>query len=223
MNALRRASHIAPHPCLGFSPSHRVKQELKPDDLRMVRSLVWTDALAGVPETKALMSSPHLSHIDSLSIGRIPFGDAGAHLLANTPSLASLSHLDLFGIGLGDEGVVSLARSPYLSLERLSLHSNKVGPRGVRALAHTPVTRALRELNLGRNTIGDEGLAAITQSTYASNLNRLYLMHASIGVSGARALAQAIRFNQLRDLDMAYNSVGDEGVEELLKGAGSSA
>src|SRR5262249_51807078 len=74
------------------------------------------------------------------------------------------------------------------SLRRLDLGFNKIGPRGAKALARSPLGETLTRLDLSGNPIGNSGLKALAASPRLGGLRRLGLYQCDVTRQGAKAL-----------------------------------
>src|SRR5262249_31369530 len=103
--------------------------------------------------------------------------------------------------------------SPYLAgLRRLDLSHNKIGTRGVKALAASEHLAGLRELLLGYDDAGagEQGVAAIAASPHLVHLEELEVPANDIGLEGAQALVTAPFFPNLTQLALGRNGLFDD-------------
>jgi len=95
------------------------KPRFRPHELRLGHVRMGPSGLS------ALLASPLMPTLRSLSLERNPLSDVGAARLAGCPAVAGLAHLDLSYTGLTDAAARKLARSPHLGgLRELRLESN---------------------------------------------------------------------------------------------------
>lgn len=165
---------------------------------------------------RALLASPYLHHLATLSIRQNRLGVSGAEALATCPKPPRLRGLDCGRNQMGDAGVCALSSSPLLDgLSRLDLDSNHVGPVGVRALVASSSIKWLRELSLYWNRVGDEGVTFIAASSNLSRLESLSLRTNGLGDSGTAALALSPHLQKLRRLDVSWNPITAKGAQAL--------
>jgi uncharacterized protein (TIGR02996 family) len=140
-----------------------------------------------------------------------------AERLAQSSYLKQIRILDLEdGNRIGIKGVEALADSPHLNrLRELKLQGNALGSSAVRALANCPALSELRLLDLGRNDLYDEGAKALAQSHYLSNLNQLSLGWTRMTEAGLESLAATKHLTQLKFLYLSGNQLGDDGMKAL--------
>jgi uncharacterized protein (TIGR02996 family) len=140
---------------------------------------------------KALLTSPHLTHLRKLTLGVRGITADGARALAGWPGLARLQHLDLTGNPIGDDGLTALAAAPGAAgLRVLQLANVKTGPAGMRALAESPHLAGLRELDLGVNFLGDEAATHLAGSPHLGGLQRLLVRNTAMSEAGLQALRE---------------------------------
>jgi uncharacterized protein (TIGR02996 family) len=129
-------------------------------------------------------------------------------------ALARLRGLSLTR-ALDDETAIALAAFSFMGqLGYLDLPSNRIGPRGVRALAHSPKLAGLRVLALTGNAVGDDGAREIAAGAMA-NLTALSLNGAEVGDAGAAALAASPILSNLLCLDLSGCEISDAGARAL--------
>jgi uncharacterized protein (TIGR02996 family) len=141
------------------------------DDCQVAGMTLMTLTGCGVTDrgVEALATSWQAADLQDLYLDSNRIGPAGAEALARSPHLARLWYLNLAGNDLGDAGVSALLAAPGFLLGRLILEENRIGDRGARALAESPVVAALDTLWLGNNQITDEGASALTTSPHFPN------------------------------------------------------
>jgi uncharacterized protein (TIGR02996 family) len=171
---------------------------------------------------------------------------SGAQTLAHA-RFPALADLELQG-GLRNDDVLELCQSSLFDhLTRLSLDSNEIGEKGVKAIAATPSALSLRSLCIGDNPLGKSALACIAKPGAFPNLTTLDL-HSStkrkatasevthfihnlaipglrhlnldtwpVDDSGAVALAANAAFENLRWLSIGYSQIGKRGLRALAE------
>ncbi|MGW6054617.1 ribonuclease inhibitor [Streptomyces sp. NPDC055189] len=117
--------------------------------------------------------------VERVFLGGNPLGSVGAVPLAELIAGGGVRELYVSAVGLGDGGAVLIAealeRAPRGVLDRLSVASNGIGPRGAARLVAAAVSAGVELLDLGRvraagalgaadNRIDDAGAAAIAES-----------------------------------------------------------
>lgn len=150
---------------------------------------------AGLACSTVLMGLEYPSLI-GLDLVDNQIGNQGMIALAATGFLKKLKILDLGSNQIGDEGVEAFVKFRLLQLKELSLWDNKIGNKGMIALADPDFFAGLTHLGLARNRIGDESmktLASSIQTLATSNVLTLEL------------------------LDFRSNEIGSEGTEILDK------
>jgi hypothetical protein len=188
----------------------------------------------------ALLSCP-MPELRSLCLGGHELGEAALLALAHNPRVGMLRVLRLGATGLTGESVEALARCAWLSqCFWLELDRDPVGPRGVRALAHSGHLRGVRDLRLGG--VQDEGaellararferlaqlhlagcgltsagLGALAGAPWLASLGALWLEGNAVGEEGALALARSPNARGLGSLSLDGNPIGEAGVRALL-------
>jgi uncharacterized protein (TIGR02996 family) len=164
----------------------------------------------GAEGVRTLVSSPHLTKLETLDLSANGIGTEGARALAESDALPALTDLDLSGDRysrttnpVGDAGVALLAASPRLAgLRRLAVGSNGIGPAGAAVLAASPHLRGLVQLDLTNNPLLGEGARALA----AGSLPRLVTLNLNfcrVETTGALALLTSDSLPQLADLDLS--------------------
>src|SRR5262249_9561321 len=145
----------------------------------------------------------------------------GARALVQSPHLANLTTLSLRRTLMDRHGVRGLTDAPHrCRLTRLNLHDNRLDDQGLAALAASKNLPHLTALDVGYTGIGDAGLIGLARSSLLPRLTSLIVgSHNSFGPTGIAALVAAHR---LAELDLQYTNVADAGAAALA-GAPSSA
>jgi hypothetical protein len=156
-------------------------------ELNLGHSCAWSadPDLLGETEIIALAAAPALSRVTKLILTANRIGDRGVQALVSSPYLANLKSLSLDGIQSGgsicsneitDAGSQALAGCAHLAnLEQLDLAFNRIGDAGARALAASPFLHRLRALDLRDNQITFAGASALLSSSTLAGLVRLGL------------------------------------------------
>jgi uncharacterized protein (TIGR02996 family) len=167
--------------------------------------------------TGALLKSPLLKRVNSVSLKDHRLGIEGAIAIAESPHLANLTCLDVSGNNIRKPGLEALAASPHLGkLTALYLSRNHLDPAGVVALATSPHLERLTTLSLSHNALGNAGVAALAAGASMSNLNTLFLSSNRIEDEGVKALATSPYLAKLTTLDLHNNDIGLLGVQAIV-------
>ena len=200
---------------------------------------------------RTLARSPALRHLRELDLsgesGRTASADGGAvgpvgiAALARSDNLGSLVSLALDDRNLGPESIERMERG-FPKLERLSLNSNPLGPRGaailVRSewwdeltalhLAYAGIEDAgidrmwreeplsLRDLHLNGNNIGNRGAGLLSRPGWLANLLTLRLHNNLIGAVGARSIARSESLIHLVELRLGSNPLRQRTLDALV-------
>jgi len=156
----------------------------------------------------ALAESPFVGRVEDLDLGDNRLSDAGVRVLVSSGALPNLRRLDLscrsaYGWQLDTDAALALAESPHLSnLEALALGGNqRLGRRGIAALARADRLPALRDLDLGRIDVDVRYcVEALADGSFGPRLRRLRLSGPSTGA--AALLARSPAFRRLEALDL---------------------
>ena len=141
-----------------------------------------------IPALAKLKALTRLTHLD---ISRQPFGPYVAEKLAASPHLRHLESLTMWDCGIGDSGASAIANSASLTnLKELVISYNQIGPAGAEALATSPNLAQLNKLVLSENRIGAEGGRALIQSRHLRQLTMLYLNANRLDKPTKKALRQ---------------------------------
>jgi len=125
-----------------------------------------------------------------------------------------LLELDLSLSGATDDAVAAvLAPGALPSLVTLGLSNNTIGTAGCQAVAAH--LAPLRRLSVGWNRLGHRGVSAIASSPLGRGLVLLDLDHVQTGEKGCAALAEAEL--QLERLSLRQSKVDDAGARRLLR------
>ncbi|MEL6182138.1 MAG: hypothetical protein AAFS10_24465, partial [Myxococcota bacterium] len=167
-----------------------------------LRMLNLSSTQLGADELQALLSSPNVTHLNTLLLSNNPLGPSGAQLLLGQTQLATLTHLNLSGCSLGPAGARTLARIRHWPrLDTLSLESNGIDLEGLHALLQAPWLRHLSYLALAGNAFGKQGALALTRSARLDNLMGMTFFGRGIDQSTADRVAQAPNLRRLEASD----------------------
>jgi hypothetical protein len=196
-----------------------------------------------IPEEglRALCASPHLRNLTHLNIVGSPIGDGGMVALCRSGLAHTLRRIEFPNTGISDVGVTALANSPLFAnllgprldpvtnriqddgQKRLNLMMNRIGNKGLKALAESEHLLRFRELVLRENVVGDAGVEALAASPYAANLQFLDFWRNRITDRGAFALARSPHLNKVLDLSVKENAVTAAGAAGLHERFGEKA
>eukprot|EP00930_Biecheleria_cincta_P057262 TRINITY_DN43232_c0_g1_i1.p1 TRINITY_DN43232_c0_g1~~TRINITY_DN43232_c0_g1_i1.p1 ORF type:complete len:953 (+),score=140.32 TRINITY_DN43232_c0_g1_i1:61-2919(+) len=163
----------------------------------------------------------------SLNVTRNAIGSKGIEACAGLLSRgAPLEELSLRRVQGEDkvllQGVERLAHSlsQAVSMRKLDLAENAVGPVGAKALANALPSSSLEELILYDTCLGSEGVIALStalQEAEMPTLKRLDVAYNQIDRTGAEALAGLLRCSRcmLQWLSVSQNRVGQEGADAI--------
>jgi len=175
------------------------------------------DCLLTAAGVKAILNSPHVSHVQRLTLANNEIGDDGLSLFAKATSLPNLAALNLMETKVGDKGVESLAKSDCVrNLSELDLRHNRIGPKGIGKLSASNKMSKLSTLLLEENKIGDAGLRSLMESPYIA-LAELVVNWNEIGDEGLTALAKSQSAKSLISLDLRANEISDRGLRALAE------
>lgn len=111
-----------------------------------------------------------------------------------------------------------VAGSTYpTALHTLQLPRNRIGPRGIGALASSPALRSLEILDLTANQIGESGARAIADSPHWQRLSDLDLLDWRIGSEGIVALADSPNLAGVKHLNLQGNTIDHEAARVLAR------
>jgi len=137
-------------------------------------------------------------------------------------SNTQLKHLNLEKNQVTDDVLCDLVKSGALDagcLESMNLRFNRIGSRGVQALASSPCCAALKWVNLKMNQVGDDGaiaLAEMLESNSSMSLLNLRRQTPPLTDRSAIAFARMLKFNSaLEQLRLRQNRITDDGAMAL--------
>ncbi len=163
---------------------------------------------------RALAEPRQVQSLKTLLLGAQRIGTDGAFALGSAAALAGLEVLNLSYNPLGD-AVEALAGSPFLRrLRWLSLRSTRPGPRGLAALADSPLLSSLVVLDLSMNPLGDS-VEALARSPRLTRLESLDLSACALSTGVAIALASNPALASLRYLNLGGNCIAEAGARAL--------
>jgi uncharacterized protein (TIGR02996 family) len=187
--------------------------------LRGLRHLRVTWTQEGVEGMPALVGSPLIGRLETLDLSTSGFGAEAARALAASPHLGRLRKLDLTQCHLGPEEAQAIASAKFGSLAELDLFNDRIGPKGLAALAASPHLTSLRRLCLLGSQIGKGGVKSLAGSRTLAGLRSLDLCGNGLGPDEAKVLAGAPHWAQLRHLSVSSNHIGALGARALLRSA----
>ena len=164
----------------------------------------------------AVAHSPAARGLERISIHHAGLPVLVFAALGASEHLAGLRHLDLGLSGATDDAVVALlAPGALASLASLGLTNNQIGTAGCQAIAGH--VAPLLRLYVGWNRLGHRGVTAIAGSPLRRGLTVLDLDHVQTGEKGCAALAEADI--KLEVLSLCQSKVDDAGARRLLRSA----
>ena len=195
---------------IGTSPAFERLRSLKIND----------NPRLGIPGTKALAESPHLTSLVDLDISGNGLSDAALRPIFDGPPSRRLRRLSLVGNRLRDAGTAALVAAPVFGhmAERdrvIDLRRVEMGPEGAKALADSTALTQVERLDLEGNVLGDAGLTALAASPHLTQLRELLLRDNRITDTGIRALARSPVMATLRVLDLTDNVITQESQDRL--------
>jgi uncharacterized protein (TIGR02996 family) len=161
-------------------------------------------------------------HVRSKYTG--PVGSKGATALAQSAHVGNIKTLicdgHMGGWHLGPRGIKALLAG-RLVLTKLDLSENRFGPKGAIQLARASALRTVEELRLQSCQVGDDGVRALAASAHTGALRVLdvggHMPSSAVTAAGLRALAESRTLPRLEVLGLSYNEIGDDGVKVLLE------
>ena len=170
---------------------------------------------AGLPEAAfaALGASEHLTGLRGLWLNLSGATDECVAALLSPGAVPSLTALGLSNNTIGTAGCEAVANH-IGPLEHLDIGWNRLGYRGVVAIANSSYCCGLRHLDLDHVQTGEKGCAALAAAGLA--LERLNLSHSKVDDAGARRLIHSPSLpSSLRSLDLRGNTLSTDVAAEL--------
>jgi Ran GTPase-activating protein (RanGAP) involved in mRNA processing and transport len=137
-------------------------------------------------------------------------------------SNTQLKHLNLEKNQVTDDVLCNLVNSGALDagcLESMNLRFNRIGSKGVEALASSPCCASLKWVNLKMNSVGDDGaiaLAEMLERNSSMSLLNLRRQTPALTDRSAVAFARMLKYNSaLEQLRLRTNRIGDDGAMAL--------
>ena len=165
----------------------------------------------------ALVRCETLGELTDLFLDGVPLTSDHVRSLANNPCFAGLRILHIGLSNFDDRMAEELAASPLLrNLRCIDLQNNRIGARGMAALARSSILDTVTDLELyNSGDFADAGAIALAGSERARNLRRLSLVSTGLGLEGLRAVANTPHLAHLRSLNVESARFGDEGGRAL--------
>lgn len=170
---------------------------------------------------------PEGTWVRSVLLGSNHLGDSGAGAIAGLLGIGGITSLYLGHNQIGWLGASHLAEAMGAAKPTVAqgtglalwLKRNRVGRKGVTALAGTAATGGLRTLDLVDNDLGPEDMAPLSAVLAQGPLEHLFLCGNRGGVAGTAYLAEALgEAPRLTALSLASNGMGDPGARLLAQG-----
>ncbi len=163
--------------------------------LTRLRALNLRHTSFNLDRTRALVSSPHLSSLESLSFDNGQLDQPEVEettVLLDLPALPTLRHLSLSGHYRAKVPMTSFRafiHSPHLgNLESLALDHNVIGVRSLRWLLESPSLAGLTHLSLKESDLGKRGYEVLANAPLIANLESLELGQRIFRLDGAATL-----------------------------------
>jgi uncharacterized protein (TIGR02996 family) len=169
----------------------------------------------------ALVSAARYPALRTLSLASVPLGAGGAAAVAASSLRETLRELNLDSAGLDDDGLETLSAGWFPAVSTLDLSRNRIGPRGLAAVAAAESFPNLRSLKLWDCSVGAEAAAVLAGSAAFAGLRHLDLTGNDLGSGGLLALAGSRHLTSLTRLDVDA-SADDAGRAALVDRFGES-
>ena len=184
-------------------------------ELPEMESITGLELPMGFPrpdDLKALVSSPHLKRLRTLSLANCLLG-RHVEILAGSTVLQTLTHINLECNRLNHDGLELLLNSVKPGhLRSLTLARNNLDRMAVTPITPVPFLwqgklDALEELDLSGNSIGAVGINVLTESKHLIRLRKLRMSNCQIGDQGLNLFWQSEGFPELTSLDLSCNRI----------------
>lgn len=152
---------------------------------------------------KSLGAATHLSRLQSLNLSENPIGSRGLAEFVLALDLRALHTLDLTCTNSGPSGVTQLARASLPKLRTLYIGHNKLSDAGLLAMTRAPWAPLLEKLSLSSNTISPRGTEEIFAQHVIPSIRTLSISHNQLEQPGLVALSRADHLHQLDTLHLA--------------------
>ena len=147
-------------------------------------------------------------HLHTLYLGNCKIGARSLKKILTHPQILSLRKLDLSLNPLGPGGAKAIEKATKLNqLEHLDLFgdNSRIKAQGVEALARSPHLTTLKALNLRDQHIQDEGLIALLESPHITTLERLTLTSNRLSTTSVVTLCHAPNMSHVTRLILDSN------------------
>lgn len=163
----------------------------------------------------SLALSPHAPQLTRLHLDYVRLGKAAMQGLVASPLLARVVDLRLAHAELGAGEAAAFAARDWPRLRKLSLQSNPLDDRGMRALAKVEGFSALKWLTLTWTAMDSGALRTLLSCPWVAGLERLELT-GSFDDEAAWLIADCAALGGLRHLELQGEAIGTAGVRALL-------
>ena len=179
--------------------------------LGSLRRLVFSsgDLRNGPDKAQALVDARSLTNLEQLSLRFQMLRDKGAIALLSAPRFATLKSLDLSVNELTDESMIALADADHLQLTSLDVRHNRIGAKGLNALAHASHLRRLEKLAINGMAIGEDGAAQLAEASFLSNLRELSIADCGLTDEALSILCRS-EMPTLHRLIAGQNAIGEK-------------
>jgi uncharacterized protein (TIGR02996 family) len=202
---------------LGDCPEQAVRTHLSASPhVKQLGHLLLINARLTSAGWADVVGSGRLSPLTVLCLLGNRIGRASLTAMQKAGLVAHAVSLDVSQNQMSGQGIRSLTRLDCDALRSLDIGWNKMGDRGLEALAAAPLGRNLERLELSSNEIGSEGVEALAASEHLGRLACLDLSFNHVSDGGVIALARSPLAQGLRSLALRYNQVGDGGAQAIL-------
>lgn len=158
--------------------------------------------------------------VENLDLSYNQIGPEGAKALAVVLKDTQIQELHLSCNRVQLKGAAALAKGMKESKVK-TLNIQTAGIHAAEAEAFAKELRnnmQLKELDMSGNKIGSRGLVALAKILKYTQIKMLYLSGGQIGNSGIEALAKVLKDTQILSLNLVSNNIGDVGAVALAAG-----
>ncbi|MCE9568304.1 MAG: TIGR02996 domain-containing protein [Planctomycetes bacterium] len=157
----------------------------------------------GATAATALLKSVCIGNLTQLHLVSTALGGMDFTKLIASPKLKQLRSLNLQGNAVGDDGIRELCHSEIQGLEELNLKYNRLASRSAQRLAVWPGLQSVRVLELAGNPLGIEGCRDLLTSEYLDSMERLELSSLNLTRRDRADLEALPGFKRLKNVSFA--------------------
>jgi uncharacterized protein (TIGR02996 family) len=183
--------------------------------LKSLVALTLDNNPLGLDGVRGLVEGGGLPALETLYLNETLPEAHGLQALVGSGLASRLKFLSLEDNDLADEAAVALARMTTGQLLGLEMSGNRIGPKGMAALAGCSGLSLLAVLKLARNCIGDAGVRAIIASAHLGRLSILDLSTNDLTDSGGEALRAWPQRGRMIHLWAEDNNLSDDLEDEF--------